>query len=491
MRIKIIAVNAVIAIIIGILTFVMVRGAVSSAASNTSQLAAEAKHDSQGASARLQLDGLRMERWLAGKAAESATLDVLGKATSGARGEAATAVCDTILSAAKQAPSLGGSVPSLLVMVDKDGKTVGRNGSNLGRNEDLGYAGLKAAIAAGNSGSDVWVNPGRNDQYLASYAPVRNEAGKVVGAIAAGVRLDDELSRVSEATTGRALKLVMPAGDDWQIVANSALANEALSEAITKKEQGAKDSIKNAFSSGHATAVPSGDIIISAAPLDGLGDGKRVAIVTASPSSLIENVSGMLLPIVGGATLLGLLLVVAAGWLLGSYITQPIGVLEEGLLAIINGQTDKRFQMDHPDLGGLAFRIDQLLNQLMGVEEDNTDDEGRVSKAPTAANFSDAMGVDVEKSRGHGSISDGDTMDAASLQQLAAEPVEQYYARIYGEYISAKKSLGEPTDHISDAAFRTRIQGMEQEASTKYGKPVRYKVQTRGKEVILLAIPLG
>lgn len=489
MRIKIIAVNAVIAIIIGILTFVMVRGTVTSAAGNTTQLSAEAKHDSQGASARLQLDGLRMERWLAGKAAEPTTLDVLGKASPGARGEAATAVCDTILSAAKQAPTLGGSVPSLVVLVDKDGKTVGRNGSNLGRNEDLGYAGLKDSIASGNTGSDVWVNAGRNDQYLASYAPVRNDAGKVVGAIAVGVRLDDELSRVSEATTGRALKLVTPAGDNWQIVANSALANEALSDAITKKDQSAKDSIKNAFSSGHATAVPSGDIIISAAPLDGLGDGKRAAVVTASPSSLIDNVSGMLLPIIGGATLLGLLLVVAGGWLLGSYITTPIGVLEEGLLAIINGQQDKRFQLDHPDLGGLAFRIDQLLNQLMGVEEDNTDEDGRVSKAPTAANFSDAMGVD-DKSRG-GGAGDGEAMDPAALQQLAAEPVEQYYARIYGEYITAKKGLGEPTDHISDAAFRTRIQGMEQEASTKYGKPVRYKVQTRGKEVILLAIPLG
>jgi hypothetical protein len=31
---------------------------------------------------------------------------------------------------------------------------------------------------------------------------------------------------------------------------------------------------------------------------------------------------------------------------------------------------------------------------------------------------------------------------------------------------------------------------MEQEASAKYGKAVRYRVQTRGREVVLLAIPL-
>ena len=49
-------------------------------------------------------------------------------------------------------------------------------------------------------------------------------------------------------------------------------------------------------------------------------------------------------------------------------------MLEEGLLAILNGQADKRFELDHAELGGLAFRIDQLLNQLMGVEEDPTDE---------------------------------------------------------------------------------------------------------------------
>ena len=38
-------------------------------------------------------------------------------------------------------------------------------------------------------------------------------------------------------------------------------------------------------------------------------------------------------------------------------------MLEEGLLAILNGQSDKRFELDHAELGGLAFRIDQLLNQ--------------------------------------------------------------------------------------------------------------------------------
>jgi hypothetical protein len=80
-----------------------------------------------------------------------------------------------------------------------------------------------------------------------------------------------------------------------------------------------------------------------------------------------------------GVTALGLLLVGVGGVLLGNFIQRPVSELEEGLLAIINGKTDLRFQIEHPDLGGLVFRINSLLNALMGVPEDTTDDEGRPS----------------------------------------------------------------------------------------------------------------
>jgi hypothetical protein len=180
----------------------------------------------------------------------------------------------------------------------------------------------------------------------------------------------------------------------------------------------------------------------------------------------------------------GIVLVIIGGWLLGNYITRPISTLEEGLLAILNGQSDKRFELEHAELGGLAFRIDQLLNQLMGVEEDTTDAEGRVSKAPSAANFSEAMNVEDKRGQGEGQ------MDPAAVQALAAEPAAQYYARIFREYIAAKKALGEATDHITEQTFTSRIQSMEQDASQKHGRPVRYQVQARAKEVVLIAVPL-
>jgi hypothetical protein len=354
------------------------------------------------------------------------------------------------------------------------------------RGENLAsvYPALKEALASGHSGSDVWANATRSDQYLASYAPFRDAQGNVGGAMVIGTPMNDELSRVSDATTGRALMLVEVSGADLKAVAHSTAADPGLESGLAGT---AKDVIKGVIESGHAAAAESGSFVIAAAPLESVGNGKHVAIVGAVPSTLIENAASLANPVLG-VMALGVVLVVFAGWLLGSYISRPINQLEEGLLMILNGQSDKRFELDHPDLGGLAFRIDQLLNQLMGVEEDNTDEEGRVSKAPSQAAFTDAMAVDDKRVASVGSTDQ--TMDPAVVSRLAAEPEGDYYARLYREYIAAKKALGEATDHITQDAFATRIKGMEREAASKYGKPVRYEVRSSGKEVVLLAVPL-
>jgi hypothetical protein len=99
------------------------------------------------------------------------------------------------------------------------------------------------------------------------------------------------------------------------------------------------------------------------------------------------------------------------------------------------------------------------------------------------------MSVDDRARLASASGAEGE-IDAAAVQRLATEPGPGYYARIYDEYIDAKKQLREQTDHISRDAFVTRIQGMEREAAQKYGKPVRYQVKATGKEVVLVAVPL-
>jgi len=482
MRNKIIGVNAVILLIVGLLSWVIVRTGIATATDNSAALASDAKHAASGAAANLQLDALRGELWLSTRSAEPATLDATNKGTLAAQQEAATARCDAIASAARGAFE---SAPSLVALVDAKGKTLGRNGSTLMRGENLAtpYAGLKDALASGHTGSDIWVNKERNDQYLASYAPFRDAQGNVAGALVLGITLNEELSRVSESTTGKPLVLVEGAqAADMRVVGHSTASNAELEGAIGGT---AKESIHNAIESGKTTSAQAGATIIATAPLGGLGGGHHAALVGSSPASLLDNAPSLANPILG-VMVLGIGLVVVGGWLLGNYISRPISILEEGLLTILNGQSDKRFELDHPDLGGLAFRIDQLLNQLMGVEEDTTDEDGRVSTAPNPRAFSDAMGVDNKPSGGDVTEGGG----PLDVRALAAEPAQAYYARLYAEYIAAKKALGEPTEQITEQTFNARIQDMEREASGKAGKPVRYQVSSNGREVTLLAITL-
>jgi hypothetical protein len=171
------------------------------------------------------------------------------------------------------------------------------------------------------------------------------------------------------------------------------------------------------------------------------------------------------------------------GVMLGNYISGPVSELEDGLLAIINGSSDLRFQIEHEELGGLVFRINSLLNALMGVAEDTTDEQGRPSQGPSARDFQEALAVDESSVAGQ--------VDPAVVAALRAEGPDQYYRRLYNEYIAAKRQMGDPVDHITFDAFTGRIRSSEGEMTQKHGRPVRYQVQVKNNAVVLIAVPLG
>jgi hypothetical protein len=317
-----------------------------------------------------------------------------------------------------------------------------------------------------------------------SYATVRDDDRKVLGALIVGTPLTDgRLQRTSELTSGRGLILGIPSGANVDLKAKSNTVSPAVLTALGQSPL--KEAVAQTVASGHGAFLSGGptDELLTAAPLSGYGDGKRAVLIAASPSSLIESISGLLWPVLA-VTGLGILLVCLGGFLLGNYLSRPIEELEEGLLAILNGKTDLRFEIEHAELGGLVFRLNSLLNQLMGVQEDDTDEEGRPSRPPKASDFTDALAVDERSVQAA-------NVDLGIVAALRAEPADSYYGRLFKEYIAAKRSLGDPTEHITEATFVGRIRTSESEMSQKHGKPVRYRVETRGKEVILIAVPLA
>jgi hypothetical protein len=481
MRAKIIAVFTVVVLVVGVLSYALTRAALGDLGAPR-----EAHRALAAASAKLELEGLVLERWLSGHVADPKVVEPFNAGTRPARAEGATSAANAIRDAAASAPELSGISPALVVLVDRQGVVLGRNGSALMRGDDLGavYPALKAAIEKGVTGSDVWVSRARSEQLLASYAPVRDAEGKVVGALAVGTSLNDErLTSTSERTSGNALVVALREGAALDVVARS---NGAPADALAALAASpAKDGAMQALTSGQIVdlvGLPS-EYLASSAPVAGYGDGRRAVLISVSKVKAAEIVGALAWPTLG-ATLIGLLLVAIGAHLLDLYLSRPIAELEDGLLAIMNGRTDLRFEIEHAELGGLVFRLNSLLNQLFGVQEDDTDEQGRPSHAPTATSFQHALEVDERMA----AAGPGDTDGARALRD---EPEQAYYERIFREYLEAKRSLGDPTDHVVRSEFVARIMASERDLAQRHGRPVRYKVEVRGREVVLLAVPLA
>lgn len=480
MRGKLIAVFAVVVLVVGGLSYALTRATLGDLSTP-----GETPRALAGATAQLDVDGLQVERWLAGQVLDPKLREPFNAGTESARFEGGRQIADRLRDVAVKTSDLAALRIQLVAIVDKHGKVLARNGSALMRGDDLGsvYPTLKEALKKGGTGSDVWVNRARNEQMLASYAAIR-DGESIVGAVVVGTALNDErLNLASDKTSGRMLAAAVKDGDKLELVAKSNGVTPDLVAAITASP--AKEGAFQALSTGQVVdlgGIPR-DYIASARALEGYGDGKRLVLVAIAKQSASAILSGLIWPAFG-ATLLGIILVIIGAYFLDAYISKPISEIEDGLLAIMNGRTDRRFEIEHAELGGLVFRLNSLLNQLLGVQEDETDDQGRPSRAPEASSFSDALEVDERMA----AMAAGEVADAHALRD---EAPDAYYKRIFDEYIAGKRSLGDPVEHITFHAFVERIQASEKELSEKHGKPVRYKVEVRGREVVLLAVPLG
>jgi signal transduction histidine kinase len=76
-------------------------------------------------------------------------------------------------------------------------------------------------------------------------------------------------------------------------------------------------------------------------------------------------------------TIVAAILVLIIGFVLAAHFMRPIMSIEEGLLKIINGEYEHRFDVKSAEVGGLGFRINQLIGVLTGEEEQADEEEQR------------------------------------------------------------------------------------------------------------------
>ncbi len=362
MRSRIIGVNVLIVLIVGFLSFALVRASLEKMTTRSDEVRRAARHQAEAIASSLEVSAFRVERILETKVDHSEFRQALDAA--GGAAEVATRKATELKNRAKGWGVTFGNV----ALVGADGKIIGRDSSNRDRGNDIlgKLPALRETLKDGAARSGVWAD--ESTQVLASFAAIRDDDGKIVGAIVGGVPMTDVLGR---AASGGRVVLSAREAAGWRAVGQVGVGSgeEGL---VTGKS----DLLAKAAQEASVQFAEEGSSIVAAAPLPDLGDGKSIVVSAIAASSLLpaaQDAANSILGVMG----LGILLVVAGGLWLGMFLDTPIEVIEHGLLEIANGNTDMRFDIDHPDLGGVANNLNTLLNKLMNVEEDNTDDQGR------------------------------------------------------------------------------------------------------------------
>lgn len=385
MRWKITVANSAIILLTTVVSFALLKENLASVLADEGVRRSEAERAVSAVTNQLELDSLRLERWLTSRVRTALIRSVFESGTRQARGANATLRANSLREALSRDREAAGSTPSLIVFVDLEGVAIGRNDSSQMRGDNLGesYPSLMAAMRVGATSSHLWLNSKRSEQLSVSYAPVHSETGTLLGAVVVASPLGDErLRKLSAQTSGLELTLYrqLKEGASTVIALGQASGDIRPDQALSPAMLAAA----SRSMAGRRVVLDEGDQLIAAQRLGGLNESGAFVVARAK-KTVILGLAGLLWPLAVAAGF-GLILVASAAALLANYISQPIAELEEGLLSVINGRTNHRFELEHNELGGLVSHLNSLLNSLMGVPE--VDHTGRTS-FPAGAAYKD------------------------------------------------------------------------------------------------------
>jgi hypothetical protein len=383
-----------------------------------------------------------------------------------------------------------GGLPEIVAIADETGRVLARNqdpnrmvGVQLGSE----IASVRQVLGDGTPRHDVWNYAGENKLLEIGAAPIRNAQGGIIGVLVVGY----ELSNGIAASEGQIL------GRDVAFITNDRVYSASLQQDVSAALQGFLFSGRAAQTTAALTGTAPDQWATN------LGESQWVGVTAQLPLSPGANVGYVVLAnktermeLVASTNMIlyllavGVLLVRVYGFLVGGSFVKALEDIEEAVLAVINGKTETRIALEGGELGGLAYRINQLINVFTGVSE--SDDEGRVEAG--GAQWRDAAfaepgqaGAGGAGGAGGGGGAAGEPIDdPAVAAQVAAEPEEAYYARIYAEYAAAKQAIGENVGNIPQDKFAARLKGNGDNLAKKHGvRAVRFQVETRDNQVSL------
>ncbi|MBI4508696.1 MAG: hypothetical protein HY698_03605 [Deltaproteobacteria bacterium] len=354
------------------------------------------------------------------------------------------------------------------------------------------FAAVAAALEKRQVSKDIWEY--RTGVMKVGVAPVYDAtSGSVKGALVLAYALNSK-----EAHTQAGLLGMDVAYFFGNRVRATSFRRGGAEEDMTRQQELAKP----LFDSGLARdALEKGQIKLMRFKMAGeeyIGTAARLELNFADKTSgamVMKSLTQALEPIGAVKTtiiLLGfgaLLTAILAMLVTARLILNPAEEVELGVTEIINGNIDYVFKPVGADLDGLANALNVMLARLLGRPEpgeEQFDENGNIATNTSKVLLDDEAGsAGAAAALGGSAINDPDTL------ALAQEPEVDYYRRIYGEYVDARKVLGEKSDGVTFDGFIVKLRLNEGTLKKKYNcKAVRFRVQTKNGQVTLKPIPI-
>jgi hypothetical protein len=478
MRLKLIAGNLAIVLLVGLGSYLVVRTQLLAELSR--ELEEGIGDDSELFARSWRADGARLAEGVANRAASRDVRNVFSASGEANRRRRAFDAAQDVSKWFRDPARGRRERPHIVAVIDETGRAIARDTDpNRMFGEPLlnQVPVLRHVLKRGASRYGVWQ---QNDKLLqVGVAAVRNDQGGVVGALLVGYDLSNGFAKREARLVGHDLLFIL--ADRIYSTSTSVEVRDALQEALYSPPL---DNGTNAALQGKPTlpwtSTLGGDHYVgvtAALPMSRGAEAGYVVLAHHGKHMALAGVATMILWL----TLLGLLGVAIYGFIIANNIMEPIEQMEDDILAVINGRTDVRLEVETPELGGLSYRVNQLINLFTGVAEE--DDEGRAVTSSGGWEAVSISGPDPgARVSSAGPIESNDPEAAA----LAAVPEDDYYARLYRDYIAAKQSVGEDVSSIPEERFIARIRGNAAHLVKKHGaQMVRFQVETIGGQVNL------
>lgn len=371
-----------------------------------------------------------------------------------------------------------GRAPAIVLITNEQGEVLARNinpnAEPVGENLANTLKSLKVALT-GKTINDIW----KYNEFLldVSASPIIRD-GNIRGLLLVGYDDSDGVAESYANMLGNEIAFLYKDGDTWKINSSSVIKGTETDDLNKEIQKIHRDEIIKAMETESAEFI---DLKIRDEDfLSVVGKMPINNSYTESAFLLLSSLDDALIPANKTSwlwiyTIIAIILIIIAGLALSQHFQKPVEEIEEGLLRIINGEFNYRFDVKSSEVGGLAFRINQLISVLLGEEEEESEVE-KDDKRWTQ----DIIKFDEEAA-----------VEDEIVRKMSQEPQSIYYERIYKEYIDGRNKIGEMGNDLSKDDFLFKLKNNESKLLEKYNaQEIRFIVQIKDGQVILKPVKI-